>query len=52
MNNLWPIVANVLGVFLVILIGAICRRVGWLNRESDHSLATFDHQCAFAGLLC
>ena len=40
MNNLWPIVANVLGVFLVILIGAICRRVGWLNRESDHSLAS------------
>ncbi|MDB4759888.1 AEC family transporter [bacterium] len=40
MNDLWPIVASVLGVFLVMLIGAICRRVNWITRESDHSLAS------------
>lgn len=40
MNNLWPIVATVLGVFLVMVIGAICRRVGWINRGSDHSFAS------------
>ena len=39
MNDLWPIVASVLGVFLMISIGAICRRMGWITRDSDHSLA-------------
>ncbi|MGI9468066.1 MAG: AEC family transporter [Rubripirellula sp.] len=40
MNDLWPIVTSVLGVFLVIMIGAICRRMGWIAPEADHSLAS------------
>ncbi len=39
MHDIWPIVASVLGVFLVMAIGAISRRVNWLTRASDHSLA-------------
>ncbi len=33
------IVASVLGVFLIISIGAICRSRKWLSREADFSLA-------------
>ncbi|MBL6724211.1 MAG: AEC family transporter [Rubripirellula sp.] len=39
MQNSWPIVESVLGVFLVIALGALSRQIGWLNRESDKSLA-------------
>jgi malate permease and related proteins len=37
--DLWPIVSRVLGVFLVMAIGAVCRKTMWLTRESDRSLA-------------
>ena len=40
MKDLWPIVVSVLGVFLVMLIGGVCRRRNWITRESDHSLAS------------
>ncbi|MEM9827562.1 MAG: AEC family transporter [Planctomycetota bacterium] len=39
MLDLRPIVAGVLGVFLLMLIGAGCRKIGWLTREADRSLA-------------
>ena len=39
MDDLWPIVTSVLGVFLMMAIGAICRRLRWLTQESDQSLA-------------
>lgn len=39
-QDLWPIVTSVLGVFLIIGIGALCRRLQWLTRESDRSLAS------------
>ncbi len=39
MQNTWTIVNSVLGVFLVIGIGAFSRHLGWLTRESDKSLA-------------
>jgi len=39
LQNSWPIVESVLGVFLVIALGALSRQIGWLNRESDKSLA-------------
>ncbi|TWU41023.1 AEC family transporter [Novipirellula artificiosorum] len=39
LSDLWPIIASVLGVFLVIGVGAFCRQMGWLTRESDSSLA-------------
>jgi malate permease and related proteins len=39
MDDLWPITSRVLGVFLVMLVGAFGRRVGWLTSESDRSLA-------------
>lgn len=39
MSDLWPITSRVLGVFLVMLVGAIGRRLGWLTSESDRSLA-------------
>ena len=39
MQDSWPIVNSVLGVFLVIGIGAFARHLGWLTRESDKSLA-------------
>ncbi|TWU21108.1 Membrane transport protein [Novipirellula galeiformis] len=38
-SDLWPIISSVLGVFLVIGIGATCRQTGWLTREADQSLA-------------
>tara|TARA_R110002049_G_scaffold72490_5_gene187326 strand:+ start:3999 stop:5051 length:1053 start_codon:yes stop_codon:yes gene_type:complete len=38
-SDLWPIVTCVVGVFLVISVGAFCRQQGWLTREADQSLA-------------
>ncbi len=38
-SDLWPIVSRVLGVFLVMAIGAACRKRTWLTREADRSLA-------------
>lgn len=35
----WLIVSSVLGVFLVMGLGAFCRRLHWLTREADRSLA-------------
>jgi predicted permease len=40
MQDLMPIVTSVLGVFLVIGVGAFCRRRGWLTSEADNSLAS------------
>ncbi|MGB7343092.1 MAG: AEC family transporter [Pirellulaceae bacterium] len=37
--NLWPIISSVFGVILVMVIGGAGRRVGWLTREADRSLA-------------
>lgn len=39
MSDLWPITSRVLGVFLVMVVGALGRRIGWLTTESDRSLA-------------
>lgn len=39
MQDLWPIIASVLGVFLVMGVGAACRHVGWLTAEADRTLA-------------
>jgi len=39
MNDLLPIVSRVSGVFLVMAVGALARKRGWLTRESDASLA-------------
>ena len=39
MENYSRVVSSVLGVFLVMGIGALCRRRGWLTREADQSLA-------------
>ena len=39
MSDIWPITSRVLGVFLVMLVGALGRRLGWLTSESDRSLA-------------
>lgn len=39
MQDFWPIIASVLGVFLVIGVGALCRSVGWLTAEADRTLA-------------
>ena len=39
MQDLWPIVASVLGVFLVMGIGAFCRHARWLTTEADRTLA-------------
>ena len=36
----WLIVSSVLGVFLVMGLGAFCRQRRWLTRESDRSLAS------------
>ena len=35
----WQIIVSVLGVFLVIGLGAFCRKRHWLTREADRSLA-------------
>ncbi len=40
MEDLWPIVASVLGVFLVMGVGAFCRQLEWLTPEADRSLAS------------
>ena len=40
MEELWPIVASVLGVFLVMGVGAFCRHRDWLTQEADRSLAS------------
>ena len=37
--NFWPIISSVFGVILVIVIGGVCRRIGWLTKEADRSLA-------------
>lgn len=39
MENYSRVVSSVLGVFLVMGIGAFCRRRGWLTRQADQSLA-------------
>jgi len=39
MNDLLPIVGSVLGVFLVMALGGVCRRRGWIAQQADHSLA-------------
>lgn len=39
MNELWPIITSVLAVFLVMGVGALCRRRGWLTPEADRTLA-------------
>ena len=39
MDDLWQIVPSVLGVFLVMGIGAFCRKRHWLTPEADRSLA-------------
>jgi predicted permease len=36
---MWMIIGSVLGVFLVIAVGATCRRLGWLTLAADQSLA-------------
>jgi len=38
-SELWPIIASLLGVFLVIGVGSSCRLLGWVNEEADVSLA-------------
>lgn len=40
MAELWPITSRVLGVFLVMAVGALARRAHWLSSQSDRSLAT------------
>jgi predicted permease len=44
MQDVWPIVTSVLGVFLIVGLGAFCRSVNWLSREADQSLAKL---CAY-----
>lgn len=39
MQEVWPIVTSVLGVFLIMGLGGLCRSLNWLSREADHSLA-------------
>jgi len=39
MDDFWPIVASVLGVFLVMGVGAFCRLRDWLTTGADRSLA-------------
>ncbi|QDV41603.1 Membrane transport protein [Stieleria neptunia] len=39
MQDSWPIIASVLGVFLVMGVGAACRSLGWLTAEADRTLA-------------
>ena len=38
-SELWPIISCVIGVFLVISVGAFCRHRDWISREADQSLA-------------
>ena len=37
---MFPIIASVLGVFLIIGLGAACRKLNWLTREADRSLTS------------
>lgn len=39
MSDLWPIIASVFGVFIVMIVGAVCRKRHWLTQEADRSLA-------------
>ena len=39
MQEFWPIIASVLGVFLVMGVGAVCRSLSWLTAEADRTLA-------------
>ncbi len=39
MTDMLPIVSRVMGVFLVMLVGAMARRFNWLTRDADASLA-------------
>lgn len=39
MDDLWPIIASVLGVALVMATGALCRKLRWLTAQADRSLA-------------
>ncbi|MEM6471752.1 MAG: AEC family transporter [Planctomycetota bacterium] len=39
MDDFRPIIASVIGVFLVIGIGALCRHLRWLTAEADRTLA-------------
>ncbi|NND97896.1 MAG: malate permease [Pirellulaceae bacterium] len=39
-SHLWLIVSSVFGVLAVILVGGLCRRLGWLRDDADHSLAS------------
>ena len=39
MEDIWLILPRLMGVFLVIVAGAFCRRVGWLTTDADRSLA-------------
>ena len=39
MHEMWPIIASVLGVFLVMGVGAFARHRDWLTQEADRSLA-------------
>ncbi|TWT50620.1 Membrane transport protein [Rubripirellula amarantea] len=40
MTSLYPIISSVMGVFLVMAVGAICRRTGWLTPQADRTLAS------------
>lgn len=40
MEDLWPIIASVLGVALVMVAGALCRKLHWLTAQADRSLAS------------
>lgn len=40
MHDPFPIINSVLGVFLVMVLGAAARQIGWLNQDSDKSLAS------------
>jgi predicted permease len=39
LNNFWPILGNVLAVFLIIALGALVRKIEWITRDADKSLA-------------
>ena len=39
LNDLLPIVSSVLGTFLIIVLGAVCRWCGWLTPAADTTLA-------------
>lgn len=39
MTDLMPIFSRVVGVLLVMVVGAVARRLGWLTRDADSSLA-------------